>query len=274
MEKSRRPALRYYGGKWRIALWILSYFPEHTCYVEPFGGAGSVLLRKNVSHLEVYNDLDGEVVNFFQVLRGQPEELIGMIELTPFSKAELKEAFELAGNELERARRFYICSWQGRGSPRAMWRTGWRFQKSNARGKRTIDDWNDTEHLRAVVERLKQVQIECDDWQPIIKRYDTPDTLFYCDPPYLASTRSTKWRTKAYQHEMSEADHRRLAEVLNGIKGMAIVSGYPSSLYDEIFAGWKRVVKYTQTDAHSERCECLWISSRAIERHKQRQFEF
>ena len=264
MKTLTRPALRYHGGKWRLASWIISYFPPHVCYVEPFGGAMSVLLRKLSSPLEVYNDLDEEVITFFRVLRERPYELEQAISNTPFSRRELDVAFDAAGDDLERARRLYIRAWQGRGGPRAMWRTGWRFQKTMARHKTAISDWTDIAHLQAIARRLKQVQIECDDALTVIKRFDTPDTLFYLDPPYLPSTRSSRWGKHAYTYEMSEDDHCALAELLHSIEGMALISSYPSEMYVELYTDWISVSKQTKTDANTSAMEILWISPNAM----------
>jgi len=265
----RRPALRYFGGKWRLAPWIISHFPPHTCYVEPFGGGASVLLRKPPAQFDVYNDIDNEVVNFFRVLRDRPDELIRAIKLTPFARAELALAYEPCDDELERARRFYVRSWQCRGGPRTQWKSGWRLQKVNARGKRSIDDWNDFDHLWAVAQRLKQVYIEHDDALAVIRRYDTPDTLFYCDPPYPPCVRSKRWARHAYQYEMSEEDHRCVADMLHSIKGMAIVSSYPNDLYDELYAGWHVEFHSTRNDHGGRATECLYISPSALARQQQ-----
>lgn len=194
-----RPPLRYFGGKFRLSKWIIPNLPPHKCYVEPFGGGAGVLLNKAPSYNEVYNDLDGEVVNFFRMLREHPDELIRAIELTPYARAEQVQAFnEPADNPLERARRLYVRCWQSYGGGRTQWSTGWRYEIGDTRGKRIIDDWNETDHLQAVVSRLKNVQIENDDALRVIERFDSDDTLFYCDPPYQAVTRSVRWRTKAY----------------------------------------------------------------------------
>ncbi|RPI64507.1 MAG: DNA adenine methylase, partial [Planctomycetaceae bacterium] len=142
-----RPALRYFGGKFRLSTrWIIPQFPPHTCYVEPFGGAMGVLLNKVPAMFEVYNDLDGEVVNFFRMLRERPNELIRAIELTPYSRMEQVLSFNPTEgvDDLERARRLYVRCWQSHGGGRTQWRTGWRYQVNNHRGKRTIDDWNQT----------------------------------------------------------------------------------------------------------------------------------
>lgn len=253
-----RPALRYFGGKWRIAPWIISYFPEHVSYVEPFCGAASVLLRKTPSKLETINDKDGEIVNFFGVLRTYPEQLIKAIELTPYSRSEYWNAYEPADDPIEQARRYYVRSWFGRGGMRKE-SGGWRFLKTNARGGSVVDDWRRIGHLRQVVERLQAVQIENDDALTIIKRYDTPNTLFYADPPYVFSTRSERWKT-AYRYEMTDEEHCQLAEVLNRVKGMVILSGYQSALYENLYPGWKIVSKSTWKGNLKEALETLWIN--------------
>jgi DNA adenine methylase len=224
--------------------------------VEPYGGGASVLLRKPPSRLEVYNDIDEEVVHFFRILRERTEEFVRAVQLTPFSREEVGLAYQPTDNPLERARRFYVRAWQARGGPRGQWKTGWRYQITNSRGKRNTDDWNDTSHLWGIVERLRQVQFEQDDALRTIWRYDNPTTLFYIDPPYPADTRSVRWRHKAYQHEMGTEDHTALAVALHQLKGMAIVSSYRSPLYDELYAdchtaGQDPTVRPPHREAHA-----------------------
>jgi DNA adenine methylase len=269
-----RPALRYFGGKFRLAPWIINQFPEHACYVEPFGGAMGVLLRKAPSLFEVYNDLDGEVVNFFRMLRDRPDELIRAIELTPYARAEQILSFEDTDKveDLERARRLYVRCWQSHGGGRTQWRTGWRYQVSNKRGRSTLIDWNQTDHLSEIIRRLKAVQIEQDDAIRVIQRFDRPDTLFYIDPPYLMKTRSLRWGKKAYTCELDDEYHLRLGEVLKTIQGMAIVSGKPSEMYDGLFTGWTKLQQTVPTDFQSSTVEVLWISPKAAGRRGQRLF--
>jgi len=271
MTHVRRPALRYHGAKWRLAPWIIRHLPQHVCYVEPFGGAMGVLLRKPPSHLDVYNDLDGEVVNFFLYLRDRPADLIRAIELTPFSRAELDHAQGPTQGlgELERARRFYVRAWQAIGGPRTRWRPGWRFQKNEAHGKGNISDWTDTGRLYAVAQRLRTIYFENDEALPIIARYDAPTTLFYCDPPYPGRTRSEGWRA-TYAHEMDDDAHAQLAHSLQAIQGMAIISSYPSSLYDDLYAGWQVHTTSARTNTYrtgaGKATECIWISPNAARR--------
>jgi DNA adenine methylase len=263
------PAIRYYGGKWRLAPWIIEQFPVHDCYVEPFAGACSVLLQKRPSGVEVANDLNGEVVNFFTVLRTQESELIRAIELTPFSREEVATAYQPIADPLEAARRFYVRSWQGRGAPTAQWNTGWRYvRKSN---NTAIDQWNRVDHLWAVAARLKAVHFEHDDARTTIARYDGADALFYCDPPYPHSTRSM-WRLSSYgeAHEMTDDDHRALAQQLHGVKGMVAISGYPCELYDELYADWHKQTCTTGTqNGGKQATECLWLSPAASRGERQ-----
>jgi DNA adenine methylase len=224
----------------------------------------SVLLRKPPSRLEVYNDKGERVVNYFKVLRERPDELVRAIQLTPFSRVELKRARHTEGDDdLERARKLAVLCWQSWGGPRARGETGWRFQRTDARGKPAVYDWNDTGHLWEIVKRLKNVQIECGEGIKVIERFDCETTLFYCDPPYVDNTRSERWRNDAYEHEMSDDDHRRLAEVLHGIEGMAIVSGYLCALYDELYGDWVCRTTTARNANNDEETEAIWISPRA-----------
>lgn len=260
LNEIKRPPLRYHGGKWRLGNWIIDYFPSHDCYVEAFGGGASVLLQKEPAIREVYNDLSGAVVNFFRVLREYPDKLINAIELTPYSRLEHQIAWEYSADPIESARRFYVRAWQSFGSAttKTSGDTGWRTQKSEGTAS-AIKSFNDTKHLWDVAARFKLVQIEQDEASNIIARYDTAKTLFYLDPPYLFSTRSDK-AGRSYHHEMSNEDHIKLAEQVKTCKGMAIVSGYDSPLYHELYAGWDVIRKET-TDVNSNpQTECLWLS--------------
>lgn len=260
VEVTRLP-LKYYGSKGVLADWIIEHFPPHAHYVEPFGGGAAILLTKQPSRLETYNDLDDAVVTFFRVLRDRPEELIRAVQLTPFSKAEFDLAYEPSVDEVEIARRLYVRTWQGRGGCRALWRAGWRRAK-DARQARPIETWQPVDYLYAVAARLRQVQIECDDALNVIRRYDRPDVLFYLDPPYVSATRG-RWATKGYGVEMDDAAHRQLSEVLLGVRGMVVLSGYPSDLYADLYAGWRLETRQTMADGGFARTECLWLNDAA-----------
>lgn len=253
-----RPAIRYYGSKWRLSPWILQHFPPHTTYVEPFGGGAAVLLRKPPSTLEVYNDLSGDTVNFFAQLRDHTDALVRAIELTPYARAEFLQAISAPGSSaLEQARRFYIEHQQGWGGRKS--RPSWRYQHTNTRGKSVVADWNQVNHLYAIAGRLKQVFIECDDAVRVIERFDTPHTLFYLDPPYLPDTRSRF--DHGYDHEMTDADHEALLQQIRGVAGMVVLSGYPSEMYNEYLADWDRVETTART-THTPTIatEVLWLS--------------
>jgi DNA adenine methylase len=258
--KTKAPALRYHGSKWRSAPRIINYFPPHLTYVEPFGGSAAILLQKVPSAFEVLNDLNGDVVNFFKVLRDHRQQLIEAIELTPYSRQELKLAFEVTTDPLECARRLYIRSWQGWGAGALKAKAGWRFMHTQSRCTSVTDDWNRTEHLWGIAERLRHVQIECTPATEVIKRMDTPETLFFLDPPYLLQTRKQKQADSQYLHEMDESGHRELASQLQRIQGMALVCGYPSVLYDQLYEGWKQITWQAQTNGGGSATECLWLS--------------
>ncbi len=265
--KIERPALRYFGGKSRLGHWIIDQFPSHTCYVEAFCGGASVMLQKKPSRFEVINDLDGRVINFFRVLRDQTEHLIRGILLTPYSREELRLArvSEPVDDPVEMARRFYLRCWQSFGSGTGTSSTGWRFQINASGGAHAVGSFNRVDHLWMIAERLKQVQIECDDALKVIERFDGPDTLFYLDPPYLHSTRYESSHLKGYGHEMSDDQHRQFSEVARRVQGYVIISGYPSPLYDELFTGWRCITKETPDLNGKEQTECLWLSPRLAE---------
>lgn len=273
--KIKRPALRYYGGKWRIAPWIISHFPDHFVYVEPYGGAGSVLLQKEPSPSEVLNDVDGNVVNYFRMLRERTSELKRAIEFTPFSREEVYASCSPSDDPLEAARRFHVRAWQTQHGAPHMGRNGWRFGRRGGSVRRSaVDDWNDLDRLPAIATRLKGVQIEHDDALKVIPRFDSDGTLFYVDPPYVFSTRSDRWARNGYEHEMEDEQHELLAEILNKIKGMALLSGYPSDLYKRLYRDWKMTSTKTQTLRGKQKHEYLWMSPNAQKALKQLELRF
>lgn len=256
-----RPLLRYHGGKWRLAPWILQHLPAHRVYVEPFGGGASVLLQKPRSYAEVYNDLDGEIVNLFRVVRERGEELAQACELTPFARAEFKQAYEDDGSDLERARRTLVRSFMGFGSAGATKQaTGFRANTSRSYSTPAMN-WRDyPAHLRALIERLRGVVIEQRDAPDVMKAHDGDDTVHYVDPPYLHDTRGYRTRAPAYRHEMSDDQHRALARTLHQLRGVVVLSGYRCPLYDELYSGWRRVDVSTHADGARDRTESLWLS--------------
>lgn len=259
----KRPLLRYHGGKWRMAPWIFQHLPSHRTYVEPFGGGASVLLRKPRSYAEVYNDLDGEVVNLFRVARERGEELAQACELTPYARAEFELAYEDGGSDLERARRTLVRSFMGFGSAGATKQsTGFRANTSRSFSTPAMN-WRDyPEHLRVLIERLRGVVIEQRDALVVMKAHDSADTVHYVDPPYVHDTRHYRTRASAYRHELTDDQHRALAASLHALRGKVVLSGYRCPLYDELFADWRRVDISTYADGAKARVESLWLSSR------------
>jgi DNA adenine methylase len=264
--KLTRPILRYHGGKWRLAPWIISHFPPHRIYTEAYGGAASVLLRKKRSYAEIYNDLDGEIVNLFRVLRDpmQARELIRLLRLTPYARSEFEMSYLADGDPIEQARRTIIRSFMGFGSTlTGKWSTGFR-SGSKRSGTTPAHDWrNYPEALEMAIKRLQGVVIETPPTVAIdvVRTHDTPETLHYVDPPYPTSTRQGRWAGNAYRHETSDDDHRGMAQILQSLQGMVIISGYPSDLYDiELFPDWQRVEKDARADSAGKRTEVLWLS--------------
>lgn len=257
--------MRYHGGKWRIAPWIVSHFPEHRTYVEPYGGGASVLLRKRRSFAEVYNDIDGEVVNLFRVLR-HPEKsllLLGAVALTPFAREEFESSLEGDPDPVELARRLLVRSQMGYGSDAACGRvTGFRAN-IRRRGSVPAHDWARLPGaLAEVVERLRGVVVEARPALQILTTHDSPQTLHYVDPPYLGDARSDRRRGhRSYRHDMAgETEHRELAALLRSLAGAVVVSGYAHPLYEEIYSGWHRVEKATHADGARKAVEVLWMN--------------
>lgn len=267
-QKPTRPPLRYHGGKWRAADKIIPLLPPHMTYVEPFGGGGSILLRKNRSKNEIYNDLDGDIVNVFKVLR-DPEhsrELLQLLAFTPFSRSEMFLGWEETENPVEQARRCIVRSHMGFGSGGATKsREGFHgVNRCEENFSAPARQWSKLpHHLQAVIKRLQGVVVENIEASRLIQTVDHKNTLFYVDPPYIPETRSSmKGGTKYYRHEMSEDDHVQLLDQLIDVKGMVLLSGYDSDLYNDTLSDWEKV-GFQSRAASSRgtvlRNECIWI---------------
>lgn len=263
-EKPARPIIRYHGAKWRIAPWVLEYFPPHAIYVEPFGGGASLLLQKERAKTEIYNDADGELVNLFRVLRSKERaaRLRRALSLTPYARDEYDDAYgEPSACPVERARRVLIKTWFGAHSKGLTKKSGFdtRVNKdgfcSRPKAFASIPALID-----AYRRRLTGVIIENADALRLIPRMDSESTLFYIDPPYVPEARSGKY----YRHEMTEEGHRDLAAVLRQVKGMVVISGYPCDLYDrDLYADWHREECGALTDGGYARTEVLWLNEAA-----------
>jgi DNA adenine methylase len=257
-------AFGWYGGKFSHLDWLLPQLPNCHHYCEPFAGSGAVLLNRNPSPVETYNDVDGEVVNFFEMLRDRPEELTRAIALTPFAREEYHRAVgRTVSDKLERARGFYIRARQTRtGLAQTASLGRWANCKDTSRGGMSgvVSRWlGGVEALPEIAERLLRVQIENRPAVDVIRLYDSKNTLFYCDPPYLHATRGDK---KAYGFEMETEEHIQLSGALHRVKGKVALSGYRNALMDKLYKGWRRF------DAPKKKChsikqirqECLWMN--------------
>lgn len=263
---TKKIAFGWYGGKFSHLDWLLPLLPVTTHYCEPFGGSGAVLINRNPSPVETYNDLDGEVVNFFRVLRDQREALIEAIGLTPFSREEFELAIEPPApeiTELERARRFFVRARQvriGLAQTASSGRWAHCLLTSRAGMAGAVSRWlGSVEGLSEIVQRLLRVQIEHGPALDVINRYDSVETLFYCDPPYPHDSRGDK---NAYGYEMSDEDHVQLAQSLHNVKGLVAISGYHGTLMDDLYSDWYCVeapVKMAHT-VKKPRQEVLWTN--------------
>lgn len=262
-----RPLLRWHGGKWRLAPWIIEHLPPHRIYVEPFGGAASVLLRKPRAYAEIYNDLENQVVELFRLLQrqGDATELCRRLDVTPFSRAEFNLAYESTDCPIERCRRLVIRSFMGFGSDgsRLDVSTGFRSTSRNS-GTTPAHDWDSyPAALRHIIERLRGVVIESRDAIACMVAHDGPDTLHYIDPPYLSETRQISHRLHGYTHELTNEDHVRLLDEVGKLQGMVLLSGYPSELYTKALASWRTVERLAHADGARPRREVLWINRAA-----------
>lgn len=267
-KKKKIIAFGWYGGKYSHLNWLLPLLPETTHYCEPFGGSAAVLLNREPAKVETYNDIDGEVANFFRVLREKKDELIYQIGMTPFSREEFRLAIEAdpsdsSISDVEKARLFFVKARQvrtGLAQTASVGRWANCLKTSRAGMAGAVSRWlGSVEGLEDIASRLIRVQIENDDALKVIKRYDSPETLFYCDPPYPHGSRGDK---NAYQYEMTDEEHIRLASVLRNLKGKVALSGYRCDLLDELYGDWQIHVAKTKKalSIKADRTEILWTN--------------
>ncbi|ODT88125.1 DNA adenine methylase [Phenylobacterium sp. SCN 70-31] len=271
MNAPVRPLLRYLGSKWRLAPQIVAELPPHGLYIEAFGGSAAVLAHKPRCNSEIWNDLDGEVVNLFQVLRSPAsgDRLLELLALTPYARAEHELSYEAVDDPVERARRLLVRSHMGHGNngTQTHLRNGWRVDG--------VTNTNDVagqwakfpDSLRVWIDRLRGVQIERRPAVDLIEKFSVAGALLYLDPPYVPETRSAsvRWSTGkcAYAHEMTLADHEALLELVLRSPAMIVLSGYGSDLYDTALKGWRRVTIKARAHGNKPRLEVLWINPAA-----------
>jgi DNA adenine methylase len=261
----KSPVMRYHGGKFRLAPWIISFFPEHTCYVEPYGGAAGVLMQKERSYSEVYNDLDGEIVNVFRVLQDNKlsEQLIESCVLTPFPRDEFKLSYEKSSDPVEQARRTLFRSEAGFGSGGSTGHnTGFRSDSKRAYSLASHIWQKYPERIKAFGERLAGVIIENRPAIDVIKANDSEDTLFFIDPPYVLDTRVLS-RGNVYRCEMTDDDHVQLLETIKQLKGYVVLSGYDHPIYKDMLSEWENHSKRARISSGRGtgiRHEQVWLS--------------
>lgn len=253
--------LKYPGAKWRIADWIISHFPAHHSYLEPFFGSGAVLFRKPRSNIETVNDLDGDVVNLFSCIRQDPERLERLVYYTPYSRQEYEESYspDPPADPFERALRFLTRCNQGYGFRTNEIRVGWKNDVQGRERAYAAKSWKELPGvLEEAAERLRGVQIEHRPAVEVIRRFNTPGVLIYADPPYVLNSRSGGRRQ--YNHEMTDADHVELLDALKAHRGPVLISGYRSPLYDRELKDWIRESTTTSDQLSRRREECLWMN--------------
>jgi len=252
-----RSVLQYPGSKKRIAPWIIQHMPPHHSYLEPFFGGGAVLFAKEPSRIETVNDIDGEVINFFQVIRDDKDELIRRTVYTPYARQIYENAFLTEPEDsIDRALQFAVENMMGCGF-RVSGKTGWKKDIYGREAAYAVRYWNDLPSFIAdAAIRLKSVQIECKPALELIRAFNHPNVLIYVDPPYVLETRECKM----YRYEMSDGQHIELLEELCKSKAMVMISGYDCDLYEQYLSGWRKVQTAARAQNNHRRTETLWMN--------------
>jgi len=258
------PVLRYPGAKWKMADWIIRHFPPHRVYLEPFFGSGAVFFSKKPVDVETINDIDGEIVNLFRVIREWPQELASMIDMTPWAREEYCKSYEKTDDPVEEARRFLVRCWQAHGSS-YIYKPGWR--NCIAGRDSYTPTWNQLpRRILDTVARLKSAQIENQPAVKLIRRYKDPNVLIYADPPYVVSSKNWKRR---YGHEMTDEEHIELLEALYSHPGPVLISGYENLIYDKCLARWDKECIEVVIEEGRIKKEVLWLNPIAAEYNRQ-----
>ena len=256
----KRAVIKYPGAKWRIAEWIISHFPEHHSYLEPFFGSGAVLFNKRRSPIETVNDLDGDVVNLFLQIRENTEQLAEAIYWTPYARAEYERAWAAQRTEADPFRRavdFYIRMMMGRGFRTTGEKVGWKNDVQGREAAYAAGYWCKTpDAIRQAAERLRKVQIECRPAVELIRRFNFPNVLIYADPPYMMETR----HGAQYRNEMTDCQHEELLKVLKDHRGPVVLSGYDNNLYRRMLSGWHRESIQERAQTGGRRVEYIWMN--------------
>ena len=254
--------IKYPGSKWSIADWIISFFPQHHSYLEPFFGSGAVLFNKPRSNIETVNDLDGNVVNLFEWIRKEPEKLAHEIYYTPYARQVYEDAFKSESEDsLQKAVNFYIRLNMGHGFRTNGEKVGWKNDVQGREKAYASQDWvNLPNKILQAAERLRGVQIENRPAVELMKRFNYPNVLVYLDPPYVLNTRSCS--RKQYWHEMDDAGHEELLWTAKKHSGSVLISGYDSELYNRELKDWHREETTSYSQVCSKKKEVLWMNFR------------
>ena len=267
-RRKRMIAFGWYGGKFSHLDFLLPHLPSdarHFCDV--FGGSAAVLINRAPAPVETFNDIDSDLTNFFATLRNPrtSSRLLKAIALTPFSREELVLACtrDPRISNLERARRFFVRARQTRTglaqtSSEGRWAHCVLTSRAGMAG--AVSRWlGSVDGLSEIVQRLLRVQIENAPATEVMQRFDSIETLFYLDPPYVHEARSD---VSSYGTEMTDADHVELAALLHRVKGRVAISGYRTSLYDDLFGSWRRVDADPKIchSVREPRTESLWMN--------------
>lgn len=269
------PVLKYPGSKFTIADWIISYMPPHQVYLEPYFGGGGVFFAKKPAVVETINDVDGQIINLFRVIREKPEQLANLVYWTPWAREEYQslltsasnvEYFKTTGEPLEDARRLLVRLWMAHGGKTSD-RNGWRHNVQSKVGNNCARVWHNVpERILAAAQRLKDAQIECRPALELIERYRYSEVLIYADPPYVLDTRREK---RQYKHEMTNNDHIALLDVLDAHPGPVLLSGYSCPLYNDRLKHWERHSCQSIAEGGRKREEILWLNPIAAEAKSQ-----
>jgi DNA adenine methylase len=267
-----KAVMKYPGSKWSMSDWIINFFPEHHSYLEPYFGSGAVLFNKTRSNIETVNDKDGNVVNLFYWIRKDPERLAREIYLTPYARQVYDEAFALVPkDDFDRAVNFYIRLNMGHGFRTNGEKVGWKNDVQGREKAYASQDWcNLPNKIILAAERLRGVQIENKTAVDVIQRFNHPNVLIYCDPPYMLQTR----HGKQYRCEMTDEEHEELLDILLNHKGKVLLSGYDTELYQRKLSGWHRETTIAYSQVCSKKEEVLWMNYKPANQMNMAEFMF
>ena len=253
---------KYPGSKWRIADWIISHFPEHHSYLEPYFGSGAVLFLKPRSNIETVNDLNGEIINLFRWIREDPEKLADAVSMTPYARGIYKSAYFKTEGDFNRAVNMLIKMQMGHGFRQTGEKVGWKMDIQGREKAYAAMQWCKLpEVIFQAADRLRGVQIENRPALDVIRRFAYPNVLIYADPPDLMETRCGR---QQYSHEMTDEDHGDLLEALKRHPGPVVLSGYASGMYDEALSDWHRETIHSADRTGRTREEVLWSNFEPI----------